>query len=246
MAGEFWPATAPGGAQVSVEQGLADRQGLRPGDTIRFDILGRAVEATVTSIRKVDWADTRSGGFMFVFRPGPLESAPGTFVAPVNGPVEPAARARFQRGLTAAFPNVSVIDAREILAGIARVLRTITLAVTVVGSLVLVGGLLILIGSISMTRFQRMYEVAVLKTLGATTGQVAAMLAVEYGLLGAAAGAVGCVGAAGRFVLELPSEPAPGTLAAGFAGASAIVAAVGVLASLDVMRRKPLPTLRAE
>jgi len=252
VAGTFWPAAAPEGGQVSVEQGLADRQGVRPGDTIRFDILGRAVEATVTSIRKVDWADARAGGFMFVFRPGLLESAPGTFVAPVNGPVEPAARARFQRDLTAAFPNVSVIDVREILAGIARVLRTITLAVTVVGSLVLVGGLLILIGSISMTRFQRMYEVAVLKTLGATTGQVAAMLAVEYGLLGAAAGAVGCVGAlglawaVGRFVLELPWEPGPGTLVAGFAGATAIVAMVGVLASLDVMRRKPLSTLRAE
>ena len=103
-----------------------------------------------------------------------------------------------------------------------------------------------------MTRFQRMYEVAVLKTLGATTGQVAAMLAVEYGLLGAAAGALGSFGAlglawaVGRFVLELPWEPAPGTLVAGFAGAAAIVAVVGVLASLDVMRRKPLSTLRAE
>ncbi|MFO7693790.1 MAG: FtsX-like permease family protein [Vicinamibacterales bacterium] len=252
VAGEFWPAGGLEGAQVSVEQGIAARQQLRLGDTVQFDILGRSVEASITSIRKVDWADARAGGFMFVFRPGALESAPATFIAPVIGPPEPAARARFQRDVTAAFPNVSVIDVREILAGIARVLRNLTLAVSVVGALVLVSGLLILVGSISMTRFQRMYEVAVLKTLGATAGQVAAMLAVEYSLIGASAGVVGCAGALGlswavsRFVLELPWEPAPGTFLAGFLGASALVAAVGVLASLDVLRRKPLSTLRAE
>jgi putative ABC transport system permease protein len=252
VTGEFWPASPASGAQVSVEQGLAERERLRAGDVIRFDILGRAVEATVTSIRKVDWADARAGGFMFVFRPGALESAPATFIAPVTAPSGAAARSRFQRDLVAAFPNVSVIDVREIFSAISRVLRNVTLAVTIVGSIVLASGVLILIGSISMTRFQRMYEVAVLKTLGATAGLVAAMLAVEYGLIGAAAGVIGSAGAlglawaVGRFVLELPWEPALGTLIAGVAGAAALVAAVGVLASLDVLRRKPLSTLRAE
>jgi putative ABC transport system permease protein len=252
VAGEFWPAAPPAGAQVSVEQGLAERERLEPGDVIRFDVLGRAIEATVASIRAVDWADARAGGFMFVFRPGVLEAAPGTFIAPVRAPAGAASRARFQRDLTAAFPNVSVIDVREILAGITRVLRTISLAVTVVGSLVLLSGILILAGSISMTRFQRTYEVAVLKTLGATSGHVAAMLAVEYGLIGAAAGVIGSTGALGlswavtRFVLDLPWEPAIGALGAAVVAASVLVAAVGVTASLDVLRRKPLATLRAE
>jgi len=252
VAGEFWPAAPAAGAQVSVEQGLAERERLGTGDVIRFDVLGRAIEATVTNVRRVDWADARAGGFMFVFRPGVLESAPGTFVAPVRGPGDAAARARFQRDLTARFPNVSVIDVREILAGITRVLRTVSLAVTIVGTLVLVSGILILIGSVSMTRFQRMYETAILKTLGATTGHVAAMLLVEYGLIGAAAGVIGAAGASGlswavaRYVLDLPWEPAPGTLAAAVGLASALVAAVGVTASLDVLRRKPLATLRAE
>jgi len=252
VAGEFWPASPPAGAQVSVERGLAERERLQPGDVIRFDILGRAIEATVASIRTVDWGDAKAGGFMFVFRPGALESAPGTFIAPVTGPPGTVARARFQRDLTARFPNVSVIDVREILAGVGRVLGSVTLAVTVVGSLVLVSGTLILIGSISMTRFQRMYEAAVLKTLGATSGHIAAMLAVEFGLIGAAAGTIGSAGAlglswaVGRYVLDLPWEPSFGTLAAGVAVASLLVAAVGVLASLDVLRRKPLATLRAE
>lgn len=252
VAGQFWPAPGGGTAQVSVEEGLAGRERLQPGDVIRFDVLGRAIEATVASIRSVDWTDARAGGFMFVFSPGVLESAPATFIAPVKGPGDPAARARFQRDLTAGFPNVSVIDVGEILAGITRVLRNVSLAVTVVGSLVLASGILILAGSISMTRFQRVYEAAVLKTLGATSGHLAAMLAVEYGLIGAAAGLVGSFGALGlswavaRFVFELPWNPAFGTLAMAVAAASGLVAAVGVLASLDVLRRKPLSTLRAE
>ena len=112
--------------------------------------------------------------------------------------------------------------------------------------------MLILVGSISMTRFQRLYEVAVLKTLGATTGQVAAMLAIEYGLIGAAAGLIGAGGASalswavGGYLLGLPWTPAFGTLAAGAAMAALLVTVVGVLASLDVLRRKPLSTLRAE
>jgi putative ABC transport system permease protein len=250
--GEFWPPSRPAGAEVSVEEGLAARQRLHPGDAIRFDILGRTIEATVASIRKVDWADARAGGFMFVFRPGVLESAPGTFIAPVQAPRDAAARARFQRDVTARFPNVSVIDVREILAAVTRVLRTVTLAVTTVGSLVLFSGILILIGSISMTRFQRIYEAAVLKTLGATTRHVAAMLAVEYSLVGAVAGAVGSAGAlglswaVGRFVFNLPWDPELGAVAAGALSASILVGAVGVLASLDVLRRKPLATLRAE
>jgi putative ABC transport system permease protein len=253
VAGEFWPLAAPpAGAQVSIEQGLAERERLGPGDVIRFDILGRAIDATVASVRKVDWADARAGGFMFVFRPGALESAPGTFIAPVKGPADAAARARFQRDLTARFSNVSVIDVRDILAGITRVLRNVTLAVSIVGSLVLVSGILILVGSISMTRFQRLYETAILKTLGATAGHIAALLLVEFGLIGAAAGVIGAAGAAGlswavgRYVLDLPWEPAIGTLAAAVVLATALVATVGSLANLDVLRRKPLATLRAE
>jgi putative ABC transport system permease protein len=237
---------------VSVEEGLARRQRLGIGDVIRFDVLGRAFDATVASVRAVDWADARTGGFMFVFRPGALESAPGTFIAPVKGPRDAAPRARFQRDLTARFPNVSVIDVREILAGVTRVLRTVSFAVSIVGSLVLASGILILVGSISMTRFQRTYEASVLKTLGATAGLIATMLVAEYGLVGAAAGVIGSAGAlalswaVGRFVLDLPWQPAFGTLAAGVVASALLVAAVGVGASLDVLRRKPLATLRAE
>lgn len=250
-AGEFWPPSARG-AQVSIEESLQRRFGMQIGDVVRFDVLGREIEAEVVSVREVDWADAAAGGFMFVFRPGALDAAPATFIVPMRGPADPAARARLQRDLTARFANVSSIDVREILAGVAAVIDNVTLAVTVVGSLVLFSGVLILVGSISMTKFERTYEAAILKTLGATTPLVASLLVVEYGLLGLVAGVIGSTGAMGlswgvsRFALDVPWHPQVGQLAAGVAGSLLLVSVVGFLASVDVLRRKPLGTLRAE
>ena len=142
-----------------------------------------------SSIRDVDFKDSRAGGFMFVFRPGTLEQAPQTYIAPVKGPASgPAARARFQHDLVSRFPNVSVIDFHEILETVRDVMSKVTLAITVVGVLVLFSGGLILVGAVAMTKFQRVYEAAVFKTLGASTRKIATMLLVEYGVLGSLAG----------------------------------------------------------
>jgi putative ABC transport system permease protein len=252
VAGTFWGSTPSAVGEVSIEESLRTRQGIEVGDRVRFDVLGRIVEARVTSVRKVDWADAAAGGFMFVFRPGLLDAAPGTFIVPMKGPDSASARARLQRDVAARFPNVSAIDVREILAGVAVVIGNVTTAVTVVGALVLFSGVLILVGSISMTKYTRVYEAAVLKTLGATTSVVGLTLAVEYGLLGLVAGAIGSSGAmalswgVSRFALDVPWHPQAGLVAAGLAGSVTLVLAVGLLASLDVLRRKPLGTLRAE
>ena len=252
VGGQFWPPTPSSAPEVSIEQGLRDHAGLSVGDTIRFDVLGRSIEARVTSVRSVNWVDARAGGFMFVFRPGVFESAPQTYIAPLRGPADPAARGRLQRAVVDAFPNVSLVDVREILATASRVISVVTLAVTVVGSLVLFTGMLILVGAISMTKFQRVYETAVLKTLGATSRFIAVLLVTEYGLLGLVAGAIGSGGglalswAVNRFVLKLAWHPLPGLAAEGVVVSTVAVAVVGVLASLDVLRRKPLATLRGE
>jgi len=253
IAGELWPEAPAGDAgQISVEAGLAERHRVRLGDLVRFDIAGRAVEARVTSIRTVDWEDSAQGGFMFVFRPGLLDRGPHTFIAPVRMSADPAARARLQHDLVTRFPNVSAIDVREILDRVAAVLDAVTLAVSIVGAVALAGGLLILVGAVAMTRFERVYEAAIFRTLGATTRTLAAMLALEYGVLGTLAGLAGGLGALGlgwavaRWVLDIAWRPAAGLTLAGALGAGALVAAVGVAASLDVLRRKPLSSLRAE
>lgn len=239
-------------AEVSIERGIRDRFQIDVGDTVRFDIFGRVISARVTSVREVDWRDSRAGGFMFVFRPGVLEQAPQAFISPLNGPDTPQARAQFQHDLVREFPNVSVIDFHEILEMIRNTMSKVTLAITVVGGLVLFSGALILVGAVAMTKFQRVYEAAVFKTLGATTRAIARMLLFEYGVLGLLAGSVGSAGAVAltwgvsRFALEIPWRVAVGEHFLGVAVTTLLVAAIGVVASLDVLRHKPLATLRAE
>jgi putative ABC transport system permease protein len=261
--GKWWDQTPVQGgeAEVSIEQRFADndRDGnfrigsrIRVGDRMRFDVLGRIIDARVTSVRRVDWQDYRAGGFMFVFRPGSFGSAPHTYISAFQGPRDPDVRARMQASLVNQFPNVSVIDLREILDTVQTIVSNVTLAVTVVGALVLLSGGLILVGAVSMTKFRRVYEAAILKTLGASSRLIAAMLVLEYGVLGAIAGTIGALGAIvlswaiARFALDLPWEPTPAITIVGITATSILVATIGVLASLDVLRHKPLSTLRAE
>ncbi|HVB38357.1 MAG TPA: FtsX-like permease family protein, partial [Vicinamibacterales bacterium] len=251
VAGQFWhgPSATP---EVSIEQSIHDRFHVDVGDTMQFDVLGRSIDAKVTSIRTVDFRDTRNGGFMFVFRPGVFDAAPHSYVVPLKGPPAPAARAALQHRLATGFPNVTAIDVQQILQEVRGVLSKVTLAITVVGLLVLGSGTLILIGAVAMTKFQRVYEAAILKTLGASTRTVATILVLEYGVLGAIAGAVGSLGAIGltwglsRWAIDIPWQ-GPGLLhVAGLVVTATLVAVIGVLASADVLRRKPLATLRAE
>jgi len=251
IAGQFWnsPSSEP---EVSIEMQIRDRFKIGVGDTIRFDILGRILTARVSSVREVDWKDSRNGGFMFVFRPGPLDNAPQMFISPLRGPQAVEARARFQHDLVAQFPNVSVIDFHEILATIQDVMSKVTLAITVVGGLVLFSGALILVGAVAMTKFQRVYEAAVFKTLGASTRAIAKMLLFEYGVLGLLSGAVGSLGAVvltwgvSRYALDIPWRLFAGEHLAGVGATAVLVALIGVVSSLDVLRNKPLLTLRAE
>jgi putative ABC transport system permease protein len=251
--GAWWDETAPGDMpEVSIEAGLRERFAIQIGDEMRFDVLGRIVTARVRSFREVDFRDFRAGGFMIVFRPAPFDNAPHTFIAAVKGGGDAAARTAMQGQMVASFPNVSVIDLREVLDTIKTLVDNVTLAVTVVGGLVLFSGVLILIGAVSMTKFRRVYEAAILKTLGASSRLIATMLLLEYGVLGAIAGTVGASGAVAlswavaRYGLDLPWEPAPFLTVGGIIVTALAVAAIGVLASLDVLRHKPLSTLRAE
>ncbi len=250
--GSFWGPGRTESPEVSIESGVREHVRLQVGDLMQFDVLGRVVEARVTSVRAVDWRDARQGGFMFVFRPGPLDKAPATFVAPVRAPSDPAARARLQRGIVDRFPNVSVIDLREILQNVERVLSRVTLGVTVVGGLVLFVGALILIGSVAMTRFQRIYEVAIFRTLGAGTRLLTVMTALEYGVLGLLAGGIGSAAAVGltyyisRHALNIPWSPQLMVSFAGLLITSVVVCAVGLFSSADILRRRPLGTLRSE
>ena len=255
--GTFWTGKGPlprdaTEHEVSIERSIHERSGVNVGDLMRFDVLGRSIQARVTSVRDVEWEDSRNGGFMFVFRPGPLEDAPHTYIGIIRAPEDTAARASMQHELITAFPNVSAIDVREVLASVQGVIDNVTLAVTIVGGVALFGGMLILIGAVAMTKFQRVYEAAILRTLGAGTRTLTSMLAAEYTTLGLLAGVIGAFGAlilswaVCRFVFEIDWVPTPLLMVIGAVTTTILVAAIGVIASADVLRKKPLATLRAE
>jgi putative ABC transport system permease protein len=252
IAGQFWDDTPSAVGEVSIEKSLNERHGIAIGDSLRFDVLGRSLTARVTSIRDVEWRDTRAGGFMFVFRPGLLDRAPHAYVAFLRGPESAGSRARLGSALSSRFPNVSMIDGRELLVTLRRIVDTVGTAVSVVGAVVLLSGVLILVGAVAMSKYRRRHEVAIFKTLGATRGLVAATLLLEYVVLGTLSGAVGSLGAMGltwataRFALDMEWRALPWLTSAGIAGCAMLVAVVGVLASWDVIRQRPLSTLRAE
>ena len=257
ISGSFWPPHSPlpenaPEFEVSVEQNIHDSYRVDVGDVMQFDVLGRVLPARVTSIRKVEWEDARNGGFMFVFRPGPFAHAPQTWIGILRAPQDPTPRGQFQRDLATEFPNVSAIDVREILVTVQKAVHTITVAISVVGGIALGSGVLILIGAVAMTKFQRVYEAAILRTLGASTRTLGAMLAFEYATLGVLAGFVGAAGAmvfswaVCRHVLDIPWRPQPLVAVVGMVLTTVMVGVVGVGASYDVLRRKPLGTLRAE
>ncbi len=127
-----------------------------------------------------------------------------------------------------------------------------TVAITIVGGVTVAGGLLILIGAVAMTKFQRLYDAAIYRTLGASTRRLSAMVAIEYGLLGLLAGLLGAIGALGLSwavatrLFEIDWRPDWLGLSGGIVAAALIVAAVGLVSSLDVIVRKPLGTLRGQ
>jgi putative ABC transport system permease protein len=251
VAGKFWDATPSSEPEVSIEEDLRGAGGIDLGSTITFDIQGRKLTARVTSVRQVDWRNSRTG-FLILFRPGALENAPQTFVGAIDGPTAEPERSRFERAIVDRYPNVSVIDVADIVRSVSRILSNITLAVTFIGGFVLLSGVLILVGSIAMTKFQRVYEAAVLKTLGARRRVLLTMMLAEYGLLGLVAGMVGALAAnvvaytIARYVFEIEWSFAPAVNLAGVAATVLLVGAVGVLSSFDVLTRKPLAILRAQ
>lgn len=254
VAGRFWdssPTPAGAEAEVSVEEGLRGERGLDVGSRVTFDIQGRRMTALVTNLRHVDWRNSRTG-FVVVFRPGALENAPQMYIGAINGPADETQRARFQRALLDRFPNISVIDVGEIVRTIVRILDNVTLAVSFLGAFVFLSGTLILIGSIAMTKFQRVYESAVLKTLGARRNTLLLMMLFEYALLGAVAGIIGGAASIGlsyavaHYIFEIPWEPTPFIYLIGIIATTLLVMIVGALASSDVLARKPLAILRAE
>ncbi|MHC0053474.1 ABC transporter permease [Actibacterium sp. D379-3] len=203
--GQWWPEDYAGPPQVSFADEEAREMGLVLGDEITVNILGRDIAATITSFRVVDFS-TAGIGFVMSMDPAALQGAPYTSIATIYA--DEAAEAPLLRDLAAAYPNITAIRVRDAIDRVAAVLGGLAAAITYGAMATLVTGLFVLIGAAAAGERARVFEAAVLKTVGAVRGQVLAYFALRSAMLGAAAGVVAVFagGVAGwavmRFVME--------------------------------------------
>lgn len=252
LAGQFWDSSPSAQGEISIEEVVHQELKVNLGDTITFDFAGQRVTSKITNIRRVDWRNARIG-FLIVFRPGVLDELPQQMlITAIKAPPPGQARINFQRTLLDRFGNISVIDIRDIIEAASKVIDTVSTAVTFVGGFVFLSGLLILIGSIAMTKYHRLYESAILKTLGAKRKLIVMITLVEYGVLGLLAGLIGSAAAiilswsVSKYALDITWSFTPSINMAGVALTLLLVTVIGIVSSWDVMIKKPLGILRAE
>jgi putative ABC transport system permease protein len=255
VAGKFWEPAPSAEPEISVEERYAGFLKLGIGDKLYFDIVGQRLEAKVTSIRRIEGRNSPLGyltNIVILFRPGALEAAPQIFIGAVKGPPPGAQRAQLQREFIEQFPNVILIDAFDTIAEIRKRAGEFSFAISFIGGFVFLCGALILAGSVAMTKYQRLYEAAIFKTLGAEKRLIIYITLIEYGVLGLLAGLIGSSSAIGltwaisKYGMRIPWQFAPSANLAGVAVTLLLVIIVGVLSSWDVMVKKPLAILRAE
>lgn len=165
VAGTWWPSDYRGPPLISFDADLAAGFGLKLGDTMTVRVLGRDITGRLASLRAIDYS---SGGlnYTFVFSPGVFEAAPHTYMATAYAPR--ASERAFQRAVTEAFPNITIIGVRDAIETVNGLLGQLATAVRV-GSLVTIAvGILVLAGAIAAGHRHRLYDAVVLKVLGAT------------------------------------------------------------------------------
>ena len=200
-------------------------------------------------LREVNWARFEPN-FFVLFPEGPLDSAPQSFVL-LSRVEDPILRARMQRVVIDAHPNVSTLDLTQVQRAIESILDRVVLAIRFMALFSLAAGAVVLVGAVAASRYQRVREGALLRTLGATRPQLLRVLLAEYAVLGVLASltAIALSTLAGfvlvRFVFESRfGVPGPSMLALVFT-VMVMTVVVGLSRSTEVWRRPPLEVLRA-
>ena len=235
---------------VSLDDEFARQWHIRLGDPVVFDVQGLRIAAVVGSFRKVEWRRLQPS-FFIVFPSGVLEQAPQFYVliTRVGSPEESAA---FQRAVVERFPNVSVIDLRLVLAVLDEVLGKIGFVIRFMAGFCILTGIIVLITSVLISKFQRIRESVLLRTLGATRRQVRVILVLEYFFLGALAAATGIVlalvfsQALARWSFEASLTVHWGAVGVIFAAIVGLTVLIGLYNSRGVLNRPPLEVLRRE
>ena len=252
VSGRWWEPGARAGDRpgISMETALAEELGVGVGDEIVWDVQGIQLPTRVTSLREVDWARFEPN-FFVVFQPGSLEDAPQTLVT-LTRVESPAARGTLQRRLAEELPNVTTLDLSVVQEALERLVDRVVLAIRFMAAFTLATGTLVLVGALATSRFQRIREGALLRTLGATRAQLFRIVVAEYVALGTMAATVAALLSAAaawalaRWVFEGGFSPQPLPLAALVLGVVGLTVLVGLLNSREVIRRTPLEVLRGD
>jgi putative ABC transport system permease protein len=256
IAGQWWEPGYRGTPLVSFDEEIAQGLGLTIGDSIVVNVLGRRIEAKVANLRRIEWR-TMGINFVMVFSPNTFAGAPHTHLAtvalPDGGTTTPAVVAHESaiiRTLAQDFPTVTAIRVRDAMQAVNDVVGKLSVAVRGASLVVLVASLLVLGGALAAGHRARLYDAVILKTLGATRGRLLFGYALEYGLIGLCAAAVGLVAGtiASWFVIVrvMAFRFSFAPVEALGAAALAIVVAIllGLIGAWHVLGQKPARHLR--
>jgi putative ABC transport system permease protein len=250
VAGKWWKAGQAGQnvAEISVEDQLASDLHVGLGDHITWDVQGVKIETQITSLRKITWARFEPN-FFVVFQPGVLEKAPQTFVTLTHSD-NATTRAEVQRDLVIKYPNISAVDLTLIQKTLDGVLGKVSLAIRFMALFSVASGLIILIGALAASRFQRVREAVLLKTLGAKGSQIREILLTEYFAWGSLAALTGVLLAAvagwalTTRLFELPFRLPALQLGLVWVVVCLLTTVIGFANSGEVLRKTPLAVLR--
>ncbi|WP_460671342.1 ABC transporter permease [Larkinella ripae] len=244
------PYQANQNAYISVEKGYLERMKLKLGDTLTFNVQGALIPTIVGGTREVDWNRVQTN-FLIVFPTGLLEQAPQFHVL-MTRVDNTQQSARFQRDLVLRYPNVSAIDLGLVLKTIDEVLEKVSFVIRFMALFSIITGLLVLSSSVIISKYQRIQESVLLRTLGANRRQILLITLIEYlflGMLAAFSGIVlslfGTWGLA-YFVFEVPFTPDFVPLLAVVGIVTGLTILIGLFNSRGVLVRPPLEVLRAE
>jgi putative ABC transport system permease protein len=236
--------------QISISDNLAADAKVTVGDPIVFNVQGVLMETTIGSIRKVDWGRVQLN-FTILFPKGVLEAAPQFNVLTTYVPDEESSAA-LQRDLVASFPNVSIIDLRQVFTIVEDILDKISWIVNFMALFSILTGIIVLIGSVRNSKYQRIKESVLLRTLGAKNVQILKISALEYLFLGILGSLVGILLALlsslllAIFVFKEPFVPSVIPFLVFLPGISLLVLGIGLSNIRTVLRSSPLEVLRRE
>jgi putative ABC transport system permease protein len=248
----IWPTETDevGVIPISVSDNVARDAEVGVGDRLVFNVQGMLMETEVASIRAVDWGRMQLN-FSVVFPTGVLEKAPQFRVLTTHTPSE-SVSAALQKELVKKFPTVSILDLRQLLTVVDNILDKISWVINFMAFFSILTGIIVLIGSVRTSKYQRIKESVLLRTLGAKSKQILKITALEYGYLGVLGSTIGIllslIGSQllAIFVFETAFVPSWVPFVVVLPGITVLVLAIGLLNSRSVLRSSPLEVLRKE